>query len=97
MNTARKVVAELASSLYAGRLSYDEFIGSLPSDCEGDEEVSQLVDLITHEPKPGGLFCISATDHEAYIADIRTRIETLKKAEPIKSITDQRASRVADC
>lgn len=83
MKTSRHMVAELASSLYAGRISYDEFIASLPEGCARDEEVSLLVDLITHEPRPGGLSSVSATDHAAYIADIRIRIESLKK-EPIQ-------------
>lgn len=79
MKSYRKVVAGLADDLCEGRISYDQFMGSLPPESEEDEEIFQLVDLITHEPQEGS--GLSDADHQLYRSDIRSRISKLMNEE----------------
>ena len=47
-------VAELAAALYDKRLTYEQFLEQLPPvDTRGDDPVTDLLDLIEHEPGRG--------------------------------------------
>mgnify|MGYP003628349833 CR=1 FL=1 len=78
MSSPRSIVADLAASLYAGEIEYQEFVASIPPEAEKDREIFQLIDLIEHEPKIGRLFGVSQMDHDLYVADIHTKINALK-------------------
>lgn len=43
-----------------------------------DEDVSEIVDLIEHEPKVGGLFGISPKEHDEYMQRILQLIHKLE-------------------
>jgi hypothetical protein len=67
----RRRVAELASELYTGRISYQDFIDSVPESAD-DEQIEELIDLIEHEPKVGGLFNpFTEQKHRQYLKRIR--------------------------
>ncbi len=44
-----------------------------------DELIDELVDLIEHEPKAGGLFGVTKKEHEKYMEQISTIIEKLNE------------------
>ena len=76
----RQRVAELATTLYDGRLTYEEFLAALPDlDLGTDDDVTELLDLIEHEPARGRVFGLSPQEHDAYVADIRARIARLAR------------------
>jgi hypothetical protein len=71
-------IAELATTLYDGQLTYEEFLHALPDlDRNVDEEVTELLDLIEHHPARGRVLGLAAKEHDAYVADIRSRIARL--------------------
>jgi len=78
MNTNRNIVAELANSLYNEKISYLEFISSIPPGAEKDREIFGLLDLIEHEPQSGGLFGPSEFDCKQYMNVILQTINKLR-------------------
>ena len=76
----RRRVAELATTFYDGRLTYEEFVNALPDLDRGvDDEVTELLDLIEHEPARGRVLGLEPKLHDAYMVDIRARIARLAK------------------
>ena len=74
----RRRVATLASALYDGQLTYTEFLSQLPqNELPEDHPVSELLDLIEHEPARGRLLGLAPREHDRYIADIHRRIAEL--------------------
>ena len=73
----RKKVASLARSLYAGKITFMEFIRQAPDTEDG--EVAELVDLIEHEPKKGGFLGVDAKTHEDYRKAIFALIDKLEQ------------------
>jgi hypothetical protein len=76
MANNRKLVASLAKKLYAGEITFDEFLLGTPED-DSDEEISELIDLIEHEPKRGGFMGVSPKKHDNYIEKINKLIKDL--------------------
>jgi hypothetical protein len=72
-----RAIAELAEQLFAGDLGYDEFIRSVPK-ASDDQNVSELIDLIVHEPTVGGPEGISPEEHDEYLARVDSLILKLK-------------------
>jgi hypothetical protein len=66
----RTDVGRLAELYLAGRLSFEHFMERAPKDT-GDEEAEELIDLIVHEPKRGGLFGASPAEHDRHMERIR--------------------------
>jgi len=78
MGNDRKLTARLAKELYAGEITFDDFLMQAPED-DTDEEISELIDLITHEPKKGGFMGVSPKEHDKYMEEIKELIEKLSK------------------
>ncbi|MBW3624861.1 MAG: hypothetical protein KY468_15780 [Armatimonadetes bacterium] len=75
----RRRVAELATDLSAGKLTYEEFFDLLPEETDDteDEEIAELLDLIEHEPQVGFLWA-SKEEHDRHMARIEELIHRLK-------------------
>ena len=74
----RRAVAELAAELYDERRSYAEFLAALPTiDLAAADAVTELVDLIEHQPDRGRMLGLPSPEYDAYVADIRRRIAEL--------------------
>ncbi len=74
----RRRVAALAAHLYAGQLTYAEFLEQLPDlELPEDHPISELLDLIEHEPSSGRLLGLAPREHDRYVADIHRRIAEL--------------------
>jgi hypothetical protein len=52
----RLAVATRAEEMYAGKITYREFMDSIPQEAFLDEDIANLEDLITHEPSSKGFF-----------------------------------------
>jgi hypothetical protein len=79
MNDIRQKIATLARGFYLGEVTFEEFMGSVP-EMENDELIDELVDLVEHEPKKGGLFGASKKEHSEYIQRVFAIIEKLEQA-----------------
>ena len=62
----REEVGHLAQRFLADEISWDAFIMSAPEGTD-DEEIAELIDLIEHEPKVGGLFGVSEGEHSRHM------------------------------
>ncbi len=63
VQSVRPAVADLARRYRAGELAYEQFLRLLPRGADRqDDEIAELLDLIVHEPKRGGL--CGASDEE---------------------------------
>jgi hypothetical protein len=76
MENDRKIAARLAKELYEGKITFSEFLTAVPDDAT-DDDIAELIDLITHEPKRGGFMGVSTAEHERYLAKINLLIEKL--------------------
>lgn len=76
--TDRKIAAQLARRFYSSEIDFDQFCMDYP-EYDKDKDISELYDLIEHEPKKGGFFGISSDQHESYIQKIFRLIEKLDK------------------
>jgi hypothetical protein len=77
----RVKVAMLATSLLEGQLDYRTFLEGLPEDAMSfyDPEITELLDLIEHEPAVGGLFGATPAKSAEYRAKIWSIVEQLKR------------------
>lgn len=74
----RRRVAALATDFYDGRLTYGAFLAALPPVAvDADDAVTELLDLIEHEPARGRVVGLAPREHAAYVADVRRRIAEL--------------------
>jgi hypothetical protein len=74
----RRRVASLATALYAHEIDYESFLAGLPPiDYSEDDPVTELLDLIAHEPTRGRFLGVSMKRHAEYIADIQNRVAEL--------------------
>ena len=69
MSEIRIKIAKAARDLYSGSISYDQFIELSPEEDE-DELIDELVDLVMHEPKKGGLLGVKEKEHEVYFLEV---------------------------
>jgi hypothetical protein len=76
-NSIHKKAAELAEQLYAGKITFSDFLSGVPENGQ-DELTEELVDLITHEPQKGGFFGVSEEEHQAYMEKINKLIHRLE-------------------
>ena len=72
----RRLVARLAIELYEGKITFDEFLMQTPDD-DTDEEISELIDLITHKSKRGGFMGVRPEQHDKYLGEINNLIKKL--------------------
>ena len=73
----RRAVANAIEALLAAELSYETYAERVPEDPE-DELVAEVLDLVEHLPKKGGVFGVSEHEHAAYVARIRVLVEHLR-------------------
>jgi hypothetical protein len=76
MSNYRKFAAKLAKQYYTGTLTYIEFIKKFPD--SDDFDINELLDLIEHEPKKGGILGVSELEHFNYIRRIDNLIDKLE-------------------
>lgn len=74
----RQYAAQLARKICAGEINYMQFLDEFPND-SNDTEIIELLDLIEHTPKQGGLFGVSKEDYSKYISTVYELIEKLEK------------------
>jgi hypothetical protein len=68
----------MARDLRRGVVSFDTFLNEFGD--SPDELISDLCDLLEHEPKQGGLFGVSDKVHADYQANIDQAIRALEEA-----------------
>lgn len=73
----RQKAAALARELYDKKIDFDTFATSV---VESDNDIGELVYLITHEPKCGGFMGVTREQHESYMKDIWHLIELLEQS-----------------
>jgi len=76
--TDRQKAAALARDLYAKKIDFKRFIMTVTGE-DTDEEISELVELITHEPKSGGFLGVKKSVHDEYMTNIWSLVEKLEK------------------
>ena len=77
--TVRLRVADLAAALYRREISYEAFLSALPAiDREHEDAVTELLDLVEHEPARNRVLGLPPKEHDAYVADIQRRISELR-------------------
>ena len=76
----RAQVAAQAQAVIEGRLKYWDLVNGLPVGADDDELISELIDLIEHEPKVGGILGASAKEHAKYMARVHEIIALIQKA-----------------
>jgi hypothetical protein len=76
----RRTVGRWAEQYLAGQLSFKDFMTVVPEE-PADEDVAELIDLIEHEPKKGGIFGVRAKEHDRYMARIRQLVQSLTECE----------------
>lgn len=74
----RILASKLAEDLFSGKIDFKQFATDFPED-ENDSVLSELFDLIEHQPKVGGLFGESKSDSTRRMERINELIATLKK------------------
>jgi hypothetical protein len=77
MTTDRKIAANLARDLYAGKIDFNKFCLNYPEN-SGDGDIAELYDLIEHQPKSGGLLGVDNSTHLLHIAEINRFINKLE-------------------
>ena len=77
METTRRQVAEWVEQYLARDLSLDQLFALLP-EVQADTDVAELVDLVEHEPKQGGILGATAEAHARHIRRIRALIGRLR-------------------
>ena len=77
MGDLRLKIAAIARKLYAKEVTFSDFIAEAPEQ-DQDELIDELVDLIEHEPKKGGIFGINKEEHKEYLGKVFKLIERLE-------------------
>jgi len=75
----RRDVARDARLYLASQISWDEFIGRY-GEADDDDHILQLVDLIEHEPKRGGVLGVSEDMWRTYRAQVEQLLQTLESS-----------------
>jgi hypothetical protein len=78
MEEIRKKFAVLVRKLYAGEISFDDFLSEAPEQ-DQDGLIGEIVDLIEHEPQNGGFLGVSNSSQELYMQQIFSLIEKLEQ------------------
>lgn len=73
----RRLAATAGRKYMAEELSWDSFIQEFSA--SEDELISDLVDIIEHEPKKGGFMCVSEAKWGEYRSRISNAIEALER------------------
>jgi|SRR5687768_6196740 hypothetical protein len=76
----RRRVGLRAEQYLARRMSFEDFMRSVPEE-PVDDEVAELVDLIEHEPKRGGLFGAGPAEYDRHMARVEALVRLLLKRD----------------
>jgi len=76
--TQRKEIARIARAYLAGDVSYERF-ATEACQCEQDDDIDEIEDLITHMPKLGGLFGLSEEQHSNYMKLVEAALRALEE------------------
>ena len=76
----RSKVAALVEDFYRGKIDYKELSLAIPEN-NSDKDIQELLDLIEHEPKVGGLLGVSQEEHRQVKSKIDSIVEKLKLTE----------------
>ena len=79
MIIGRRQVAEWAEQYLAGKLSFQRFLELVPGE-PGDSLVTELVDLVEHEPKRGGILGVTPEQHDSHMRKVRQLIAALRNS-----------------
>jgi hypothetical protein len=77
VETNRRQVARWAEQYLSGNLSFERFLELIPEKPE-DALIAELVDLVEHEPKRGGLFGAPPKRHDEHLQRMRDLIQVLR-------------------
>jgi hypothetical protein len=72
----RREIAHWVEQYLSGTLSWEQVFALVPEQPE-DEDVAELLDLIEHEPKNGGLLGVRPEVHARHMGRIRELVESL--------------------
>jgi hypothetical protein len=78
--TDRQNAAALARDFYARKIDFETFVCAVPGE-DADDDISELVDLMTHAPQCGGFLGVKKSEHDKYMERISLLIEELGKEE----------------
>jgi hypothetical protein len=74
----RRQVAALARDLYAGAITFEQFMSKVQDAAEcPDKDVRNLIDLVEHEPTVGGLLGVNKAEHQQYMESVFALIDEL--------------------
>ena len=77
-NNSKKEIAVKAKKLLNEKLSFSEFLGSIPDSLKEDEQVKELIDLIEHMPGKKGFFGVSLENtYKLHIKEVNELIEKI--------------------
>jgi hypothetical protein len=77
---SRRRVANIVLDYLDGELSFATLWDRVgPKDGYEDEELSELLYLLEHEPAASGVFGVGASAHAAYVAQLRALAERLAR------------------
>ncbi len=71
-------MARFARALLAGDVEYDQF-ATAACECEQDDDIDELENLITHMPQCGGFGGVSEDQHKRYLEIVLTLIRKLEE------------------
>jgi hypothetical protein len=74
----RRAAAELAQAFYRGEVTFQELSKRYPD--SDDPDVEELLDLIEHEPKQGGLLGAPEAEYREHMSRITRLINGLLHA-----------------
>jgi MoxR-like ATPase len=77
----RRHIANVVIDYLDGELSYETLWDRVATkdDDHEDEELSELLDLLEHEPAASGVFGVGTSAHAAYMAQLRALAERLAR------------------
>jgi hypothetical protein len=73
----RREVADAVEALLSNVISYNEFLERVPEDTE-DDAIAEVLDLIEHIPRNGGLFGVDANASAGHLHDVLSAARRLR-------------------
>jgi hypothetical protein len=77
-DSERKKIADAVDALLSDSITYDQFLSIVPEESD-DEDVAEVLDLVAHQPKQGGLLGVSRKEYEAYNRRIEEALARLRR------------------
>ncbi|KAA3617676.1 MAG: hypothetical protein D8M58_01030 [Calditrichaeota bacterium] len=81
----RLKVARLSRKVCGDKLNFFDFLDKIKGEIDayetGDDDVDELIYLLEHCPKKGGIFGVSEKNYGKYMKDVFAIIEKLEKSD----------------